>query len=81
MKAAMQSLIVSMRSKRTTLSGAVFGAVLVLLAVGKPLWNGTEPTETQWMFATVGLGLAVGGLFAKDGDKTSEDVGAKETKQ
>jgi hypothetical protein len=29
------------------------------------------------MFATVGLGLAVGGLFAKDGDKSSEDVGAK----
>lgn len=81
MRAAMQSLMVSMRSRRTTAAGAFFGGFLVVLAVGRPLWQGTEPTETQWMFATVGLGLAVGGLFAKDGDKTSEDVGCRETKQ
>jgi hypothetical protein len=76
-KPALQSLIVSMRSRRTTVAGTAFGALLCLLAIGRPLWNGTEPTETQWMFATVGLGLAVSGLLARDGDKSSEDVGAR----
>lgn len=80
MKAALQSLIVSMRSTHTTYAGIVFGGALLMLAVFRPLTEGKPLSETQELFAVTGLGLVTSGLLARDGSKTSEDVGAKENK-
>jgi len=60
-----------MNSWKTTLCGAIAALGSYLLTVPDPAWCATLGK------VLVGLGTAAIGFFARDNDKSSEDVGAK----
>lgn len=59
-----------MKSWKTTLCGALAALGTYLLSIPDPAWISTVGK------ILVGLGTAGIGLFARDNDKTSGDVGA-----
>lgn len=67
--AAWQSLIVSMRSWKTTTVGAVTGSIVAY-------WSFVDPSILPTEHAVGLLAIAIGanGLLSKDGNKSTEDV-------
>lgn len=60
-----------------TTAGAICGLIALVAQLGQALLDGNPETVPNWaLISTVGPGL-LGVLFARDGDKSSEDVGAK----
>jgi hypothetical protein len=60
-----------MKSWKTTLCGALAALGTYLVTLPDPAWLATVGK------LLIGLGTAGVGLFARDNDKTSEDVGRK----
>ena len=69
-------LATGVRSWQTTLMG-VITAVAVILPAVQLLLDGDATTQPDWNIVVPALTAAVGLLLARDGDKTSEEVGAK----
>lgn len=68
----------NLKSKNWKTSGA--GLAAILLAVGAALTaiTDTDPlTQPDWTATLAALIAGIGLLFARDGDKSSEQVGAK----
>ena len=72
----MQKLIANIKSWHTTVMGIIAG-LLVALPQAQYLLDGNPETVFSWEALATGLGIMGIGLFAKDGDKTSEDAGLK----
>lgn len=72
----MNKLKADVKNWRTTTVGVLTGAILCLTQLVNLLDNDPETVFTLSLFLT-GLGALGIGVFAKDGDKTSEDVGLK----
>ena len=64
------------KSPKTT-TVAVMLAAAALLTAAAAQFDGTAETVADWNHAIELCVIAVGLLFARDGDKTSEEVGAK----
>jgi hypothetical protein len=61
---------------KTTLAALVAALILILTEI-QDLIDSNPDTVFEWnKFWTLGI-IVIVGLFAKDGDKTSEDVGIK----
>ena len=58
---------------KTTLAGVLSAASVIMLQVSY-MFDGIDATNPDWNVALLALGTAVSLLFAKDGDKTSEDL-------
>ena len=65
-----------MKSWKTTIA-AILAAVIAILSVVVAIVDGDPSTVPNWAAAGTAIAAAVGLLFARDNDKTSEDVGAK----
>ena len=65
-----------LKSVKTTVLGIVSGLVMILTQVLYVLDSDPETTGSMSLIVT-GLGMLGVGVFAKDGDKSSEDVGVK----
>lgn len=63
------------RSWKTTSAG-VAGILGVLLTGLSELWDGNPNTNPDWALICGIIASQVGLLFARDNDKSSEDVGA-----
>jgi len=72
----MEKLKADFKSWRTTAVGFLGGLVICLTQIIAILDNDPE-TVFQLSIFMAGLGLVGVGIFAKDGDKSSEDVGIK----
>ena len=66
-----------MKSWKTTTCGILtaIGAAISMIAI--PLLDENPETAANWTGAAAAIMAAVGFLFARDNDKTSEDVKAK----
>ena len=65
-----------MKSWKTTTVG-ILGVVIALCTALVALWDGDDATEANWGAVVAAATVAVGLIFARDNDKTSEDAGAK----
>jgi hypothetical protein len=72
----MESVLVNLRSWKTTVLGFIAGLLVVLPQIVNAL-DGDPNTIFSWDTFLTGLGLMGLGYFAKDGNKTSEAVKAK----
>lgn len=63
------------RSWKTTIAG-VAGILGVLLTGLSELWDGNPNTNPDWALICGIIASQIGLLFARDNDKSSEDVGA-----
>lgn len=64
-------------SWKTTLCGILGVIAAAITLVAQPLLDGDPNTAPQWGVFVAALTTAVGLVFARDNDKSSEDVGAK----
>lgn len=65
-----------MKSWKTTLFGAG-GVVTIIGSVLNALFDGDPATQVDWVTVCAGLAPAIGLLFARDNNVTSEQAGAK----
>ena len=73
----MQKLISNTSASwKTTLAGVVQWAIVVLQQAQLML-DGVAETAPDWNIVVVSTTVMLGLLVARDGDKTSEDAGAK----
>jgi hypothetical protein len=64
-------------SWKTTLCGVLGVVASAITMIAQPLLDGNAATEPQYAaFGTIAI-AAVGLLFARDNNKSSEDVGAR----
>ena len=68
--------IMRIKSWQTTALGIIAGLLVVLPQI-QNLIDGNPATVFVWEFFATGLGMLGIGFFAKDGDKSSEDVGVR----
>jgi len=66
-----------MKSWKTTLCGVLGFVATVITVVAQPLLDGDPATEPMWAVAGTALAACIGLFFARDNDKSSEDVGTK----
>lgn len=67
-----------MKSWKTTLVGILGAAAAIITFIAVPLLDGDAETSAKWMEGVGAAAAALGlGWFARDNDKSSEDVGAK----
>jgi len=71
-----KALVTGIKSWQTT-SMAIMTALAVIIPAGMLLLDGDATTNPNWNVVIPALTAAVGLIFARDGNKTSEDVGAK----
>lgn len=64
-------------SWKTTLCGLLGIAAAGITLVAQPILDGDPTTNPQWAVFGTTIAAAVGLLFARDNDKSSEDVGTK----
>jgi hypothetical protein len=64
-------------SWKTTLCGLLSLVTAGITMIAQPLLDGDPTTNPQWAAFGTAVAAAVGLLFARDNNKTSEDVGAK----
>jgi uncharacterized membrane protein len=64
-------------SWKTSLAGVLSVVVAIITFVANPLLDADPATVPQWGPVLAAVTAAVGLLFARDNDKSSEDVGAK----
>ena len=69
----MKNLMKTFRSWKTTISGVIAGLVVILLQIQAIIDSDPATVFSMEAFA-IGLGLLGVGAFAKDGDKSTEDV-------
>ena len=65
-----------MKSWKTTLCGVLGAVAAAITLVAQPLLDADPATVPQWGPFSVAVTAAFGLLFARDNDKSSEDVGA-----
>jgi len=66
-----------MKSWKTTACGILAAIAAGITLVAIPLLDNDPATAANWGAFGASLAAAVGLLFARDNNKTSEDVGAK----
>lgn len=64
-------------SWKTTLCGILGVLAAAITLVAQPLLDTDPSTVPQWGALVTAAAAAVGLVFARDNDKSSEDVGAK----
>jgi len=64
-------------SWKTTLCGLLGIVAAGITLVAQPILDGDPSTVPQWAAFGTTIAAAVGLLFARDNDKSSEDVGTK----
>lgn len=65
-----------MKSWKTTTLG-VLAVIAALCGALTALWDGDAATDPNWTAVGASLLVAIGLIFARDNDKTSEAAGAK----
>ena len=65
-----------MKSWKTTIFGAG-GLLAVVVSVISTLFDGDATTNPDWALLIAATGPAIAAIFARDNDKSSEDVGTK----
>ena len=66
-----------MKSWKTTLCGILGVVAAGITMIAQPMLDGDPATIPQWGVFGTTVAAAVGLLFARDNDRSSEDVGAK----
>jgi len=66
-----------MKSSWKTTAASVAALLSLLLTVAKQLLDNDPTTNPDWAVVLPLIFAALTGLFARDDDKTSEEVGAK----
>ena len=66
-----------MKSWKTTLCGILGVVAAGITMVAQPILDGDPSTLPQWGVFGTTVAAAVGLLFARDNDRSSEDVGAR----
>ena len=69
----MQKWIMRIKSWQTTALGIITALVLILPQLQAAI-DGDPATVASWELIATGLGMLGIGAFAKDGDKSTEDV-------
>jgi hypothetical protein len=64
-------------SWKTTLCGLLGIVAAGITLVAQPMLDGDPSTAPQWTLFGTTIAAGVGLLFARDNDRSSEDVGAK----
>ena len=64
-------------SWKTTVCGLLGLVAAAITLIAQPILDGDPSTDPQWAVFGTSLAAAVGLFFARDNDKSSEDVGAK----
>ena len=64
-------------SWKTTLCGLLGIVAAGITMIAQPILDGDPSTVPQWAAFGTTIAAAVGLLFARDNDKSSEDVGTK----
>ena len=64
-------------SWKTTLCGVLGVVAAGITMIAQPMLDGDPSTLPQWAAFGTAAAAAVGLLFARDNDRSSEDVGAK----
>jgi len=64
-------------SWKTKLCGVLGIVASAITMIAQPILDGIPSTEPQWTAFATAAATAIGLLFARDNDKTSEQVGAK----
>ncbi len=71
-----KAFVTGLKSWQTTLA-AILTVVAVVIPALQLLMDGDATTNPNWNIMIPSITVAVGLIFARDGNKTSEDVGAK----
>ena len=66
-----------MKSWKTTLCGVLGIVAAGITLIAQPILDGDPSTVPQWTVFGTSIAAAVGLLFARDNDRSSEDVGAR----
>lgn len=66
-----------MKLSQTSWKSTVTGIVTVLFGLGPLIWNLVHHIEPNWLACLGTITGGVGLIFARDNDKSSEDVGLK----
>jgi len=66
-----------MKSWKTTLCGVLGIVAAGITMIAQPMLDADPSTVAQWGAFGTTVAAAVGLLFARDNDRSSEDVGAK----
>ena len=69
----MEKWIKTLKSWKTTILGIIAGLLLILPQIQAVL-DADPATVASWEAIATGLGILGIGAFAKDGDKSTEDV-------
>lgn len=64
-------------SWKTTLCGLLGLVTAAITMIAQPMLDGDPSTSPQWAAFGTAVAAAVGLFFARDDNKSSEDVGAK----
>jgi uncharacterized membrane protein len=73
----MKKTTVAILGNPKTTTGAIAGLVILLTSILRDILDGNAATSVEWAVVIPPLLACFGLLFARDGDKSSEDIGLK----